>query len=118
MKKPTRHIPVVHQDPQGEWYAVCTCGQNSGPNHFPKVQRWMAEDWVRQHNEQVQHALAVLHRANGSIKIERDHAAKMLADPNVSAHDKELWQILFEGAERRLRDDGAPQAADEGMGLW
>lgn len=111
-----RHIVLVHEDKDGWFYATCLCGQNSGPNHFPKVQRWRAEDWCRQHTEAVEHALAVLHRHNGSLRVERDHALKMMNDPNTSAADKAVWKTLYEGAERRLRDGGAPNPAVEG--LW
>lgn len=112
----TKHAPLVHQDNNGDFYAVCTCGQNSGPNHFGKAQRWKAEDWVSTHNDQVQHALAVLHRHGGSSRTDRDHARKMLDDPNVSAKDKAVWQIIYDGAEKRLRDLGGPNP--ETNGLW
>jgi hypothetical protein len=111
-----RHITQVVRDQHGDYYGTCLCGQNSGPNRFSEVQRWRAEDWVNEHTESVQHALAVLHRANGSLKIERDHAAKMLADPNTPAADKAMWQILFDGADRRLADSGPPDPTTDG--LW
>lgn len=111
--KITRHIPVIHQSPDGSWYAVCTCLGKS--EHYPQVQRWQAEDWVVEHNEQVQHALAVLHRS-GSLKTERDHARKMLDDPNTPAKDLPSWQVLFDGADRRLRDSGGPDSKTDG--LW
>lgn len=111
-----RHVPLVNRDKDGNYYGACNCGQNSGPNRFAEVQRWKAEDWVREHAEQVQHALAVLHRHNGSLRVERDHALKMLNDPNTTAADKAMWQMLYDGAERRLRDGGAPNPATDG--LW
>jgi hypothetical protein len=111
-----KHIVLIHQDKDGDFYAACTCGQNSGPNHFKKVQRWKAEDWAWEHKESVEHALAVLHRRNGSLRTEREHARKMLDDPNVSAHDKAIWKIVFDGAEARLRDAGTPDPATDG--LW
>lgn len=110
-----KHEPVVREDSQGRFYAVCTCGQNSGPNHVSKVERWRAEDWCHAHAEEVEHALAVLHRSSGSLKIERDHARKMLDDPNTPPNDKAMWQILFNGAERRLRDDGPPDPDQHGL---
>lgn len=116
MRKGKRHIVLVGQNKDGEFYGSCTCGQNSGPNHFPKKQRWKAEDWCREHAESVQHALAVLHRHRGSLRIERDHALKMMNDPNVPADQKAMWKILFDGAEARLRDNGSPNPATDG--LW
>jgi hypothetical protein len=110
------HFPTVHQDNHGEFYGACPCGQNSGPNRFPKTQRWKAEDWVREHTEMVRRALSHLHRGGGSVKTERDHARAMLDSPNTPPEDKPLWQILFDGADARLRESAKEDPETEG--LW
>jgi hypothetical protein len=113
-----RHVALVHADKDGEFYGACTCLMNSGTPHFSKVQRWKAEDWVREHMEMVERALSHLHSGGGSLRTERDHARRMLDDPTTPAADKPAWQILFDGADARLRDSGAPNPKEEGHGLW
>jgi hypothetical protein len=110
------HLALVHTDKDGDYYGACTCGQTSGPNRFRPVQRWKAEDWVREHQEMVKRALSHLHHNGGSLKTERDHAKAMLEDPTTPAEDKVLWKILYDGAAARLRDSGPADPDSEG--LW
>lgn len=106
-----RHNPKVVQDSGGRYYASCNCGWNSGPNRY--LLKWQAEDQVSVHLANVNRALASLRRREPSLREERDHAAAMLADPNTSAADRQIWQILYDGAAHRLNADAEPQD-----GLW
>ncbi|HEY5420933.1 MAG TPA: hypothetical protein VIL10_09370 [Marmoricola sp.] len=106
------HKPVVVTDNADRFFGKCNCGWNSGLTR--RLQRWQAEDDVREHERNVELAVANLRRGRGSLRTDRDHAAQMLEDPNVSAKDKRVWQIIFDGADQRLND----HTADDGDGLW
>lgn len=110
------HLPLVHQDQHGLFYGACSCGQNSGPNRFNKARKWEAEDWCRTHEEQVQRALAHLHKGTGSVRTDMDHARSMLDNPNTPPEDKPAWQIIYDGAAARLRE--GPKEDPETEGLW
>lgn len=94
------HKPTVVQDKAEKFFARCNCGESSGPNHY--LVRQHAEDWIIAHEQQVARARANLRRGSGSLRTERDHAQRMLDDPNVTAADKRIWQIILDGANSRL----------------
>lgn len=111
------HKPVIrgHQTagPQ-RYYVTCNC-RSASPLQLTRQE---AEDWKLQHEQNVERALANLGRGRGSLRTDMDHAAKMMADPNVSAHDKATWKIVYDSARGRLGlDHPEPKPSEEG-GLW
>lgn len=107
------HKPVTVEDNEHRHYGKCNCGWNSGANRF--ALKWQAEDACHTHLANVGRALASMRRRNPSLVEERDHARNMLDDPNVSADDKKVWQILYDGAAQRLNADGKETGVGE---LW
>lgn len=95
------HKLSVVKDKTGRHYiGRCTCGQTSGPNWFDSPHP--AEDWVERHKQNVQRALAHLHKAPGGLRVDMEHAQKMMDDPNTPTRQREQWRVIYEGARNRL----------------
>jgi len=108
-----QHKPVPVEDKHGRFYGQCGCGWTSGVNRF--VHKWQAEDQCHAHLANVARALASLRRRAPSLTEERDHARRMLDNPNVTAEDKKIWQVLYDGAAQRLNTEGRETKEE---GLW
>jgi hypothetical protein len=110
------HKPVInrHQvgaDRQERFYVTCTC-RSASPLQLRKQE---AEDWQRAHLENVQRALANLHRGRGSLTTDMEHAKAMMDDPRTSKRDRATWKVIYDGARQRL---GVDHADDEQQQMW
>lgn len=98
----SNHQATPCQDTAGKWFARCVCGWSTKASRHDE--RWQCDDEIRVHLDNVQRAMASLHRAQSSMKTERDHARAMMDDTTVPAAQRAVWKILFDGYDQRLND--------------
>jgi hypothetical protein len=97
------------------YYVTCTCREAS-PLQLTAQE---AEEWKLKHLRNVETALANAHRGKGSLASDMNHAKAMLDNPNVPKADKQIWQVIYDGARKRLGlpDPSKPAPAPH-EGLW
>lgn len=93
----SNHATSVYRTDKG-WRASCSCRQ-SMPKSLPN--RWEAEDWVREHDAQVERAKAALGRQMTSARL-LDYYAEKMEDTNEPVAARAQWKQLHDELHRRI----------------
>lgn len=82
----------------GQWYGRCSCKALSPWYRY----KHEAEDWIYQHDREVQRARAHLRGRNETLRATYDYYRQREQDPTVSEDDRLLWKMLADGLEHRV----------------